>query len=1100
LFAAQNTDGYHASAQFDKKTPKRLGLRQKEGVMMDIRRCIAISNSTMGLMALVVLTSQPLFAQAVGNDRNTVYDPVLFNAMEYRMIGPYRGGRSTAVTGTPADPYTFFMGTTGGGVWKTEDAGSTWENISDGSFDVASIGAVEVAGADPNVIYVGTGSACIRGNVSAGRGVYKSDDGGKTWEFAGLRDAGQIGRIVVHPNDPDWVYLAVLGHAFGKSDERGVYRSKDGGATWDNVLFLSDSTGAADLAMNPRNPREIYAGMWRGERKPWALISGSEEAGVYKTTDGGDTWEKVGGGLPTGMVGKVGVTVSPANPDRVWALIEAEPEGGVYRSDDAGKTWQRVNQENKLRQRAWYYTHIYADPQDANTVYALNTRFYRSVDGGRTFEQIQVEHGDMHDLWINPNDPETMIVGDDGGGQVSLTGGKSWSTMNNQPTAELYGVTVDNAFPYRAYGAQQDNTTISVQAWSSSNTLHPKQFWFSVGGCETGPIALHPDYPNIVYAGCYGGVIDRFDRETGQIRNMVLYPQLQLAEAPRNLRYRFQWVSPIEVSPHDPTVVYHASQRVHRTRDGGMTWETISPDLTTNTPEHQDYPGGPINHDGTGVEVYNVIFALEVSPHSADVIWAGTDDGRVHISQDNGQTWTEITPREMPEFGTVNRIEVSPHRPGRAFLAVQRYRFDDFAPYVFRTNDHGESWELLTNGRNGIPGDHPVRVVREDPDRQGLLYAGTEFGLFVSFNDGRNWQSLQLNLPVTPVTGMQVRHKDLILSTQGRSFWVLDDVTPLHQITDEVASARMHLYQPRDAYRVNAGGEAERNAPEPLPGNALIHYYFAQAPEEEVRLDILDDQGRLVRSFTSDSAKVQEDDATAIPTDAGTNRTTWDLMYTSPDKVEAAVIWGYSGGVKAPPGTYRVRLNVGEESQTVSFRVLKDPRLANVTQQDFVEQFNLAIAIRDTLDEVYDAIRTVDAVRGQVTSIAERADAAGYGTELKAPAESIAVKLTSVEAELMQTKNQSNQDPIRFPSMLDNQYIALYEYVTGVDGYRYGGPEGKPTEGAYLLFDELNTEWAALRRRLKETIDTDVAQFNVTLAQLGVPAITVPGVRERPIP
>jgi photosystem II stability/assembly factor-like uncharacterized protein len=1068
----------------------------KEGVMMDIRRCVAVLGSTIGLVALLPLTPAPLVGQ---EDQNVVYDPALFSAMQYRMIGPYRGGRSTAVTGTSADPFTFFMGTTGGGVWKTDDAGSTWHNISDGQIEVGSIGAIDVANADPNVIYVGTGSACIRGNVSAGRGVYKSDDAGRTWKFAGLREAGQIGRIVVHPNDANWVYLAVLGHAFGKNEERGVYRSKDGGETWDRVLFLSDSTGAADLSMNPRNPREIYAGMWRGERKPWALISGSEEAGVYKTTDGGDTWEKLAGGLPTGMVGKVGVAVSPANPDRVWALVEAEPEGGVYRSDDAGKTWRRVNSENMLRQRAWYYTHIYADPQDANTVYALNTRFYRSVDGGQTFEMIPVEHGDMHDLWINPDDPETMVVGDDGGGQVSLNAGKSWSTMNNQPTAEFYGVTVDNAFPYRVYGAQQDSSTISVQAWSSNNTLHPKQFWMSVGGCETGPIALHPDYPNIVYAGCYGGVIDRFDREKDQIRNMVLYPQLQLAEAPRNLRYRFQWVSPIVVSPHDRNVVYHASQRVHRTTDGGMTWETISPDLTTNTLEHQDYPGGPINHDGTGVEVYNVIFSLAVSPHSADVLWAGTDDGRVHISRDNGTTWTEITPRDMPQYGTVNRLEVSPHQAGRAFLAVQHYRFDDFAPYVFRTNNYGQSWDLLTNGRNGIPGDHPVRVVREDPDRQGLLYAGTEFGLFVSFNDGRNWQSLQLNLPVTPVTGMQVMHKDLILSTQGRSFWVLDDVSPLHQITDQVASARMHLYTPRDAYRVNAGGTDGRTAPEVLPGNALIHYYFAEAPDGEVKLDILDEQGRTVRSMTSDSAATPEEE-TAIPAEAGMNRATWDLMYEGPRKVDAAVLWGYGGGVKAPPGTYRVRLTVGDESQTASIRVLKDPRLVDVTQQDFVEQFNLAIQIRDTLDQVYDAIRTVGTVRDQVKSIADRAEAAGYATDLKTSADAIAVKLTTVEEGLMQTKNQSGQDPIRFPSMLDNQYIALYEYVTGVDGYRYGGPEGRPTEGAYLRFDELNVEWAELRDRLKQTIDVDVAQFNARLEQLGVPAITVPGVPERPIP
>ena len=1051
------------------------------------------------LAGLMVAIGGGRHADAQQRDPNVSYAPALFGAMKYRMVGPFRGGRSTAVTGVRAERNTFYMGTTGGGVWKTSDAGETWANISDGFLSVASIGAVAVAEADPTVVYVGTGSACIRGNVSAGRGLYRSTDAGKTWTFIGLRDAGQVGRIVVHPKDANLVYVAALGHAFGKNAERGVFRTRDGGKTWEKVLFVSDSTGAVDLAMNPRNPREIYAGLWRGERKPWALISGATDGGVYKTTDGGDTWTKLGGGLPRGIVGRVGVTVSPANPDRVWAIVEAEPEGGVFRSDDAGATWQRVNNENRLRQRAWYYTHIYADPRDEHTVYVMNTGFYRSVDGGRTFEQISVLHGDMHAFWANPDDPDVLIVGDDGGAQVSLNGGKSWSSLDNQPTAELYDVAVDNAFPYRLYGAQQDNTTIRVPVWTSSNTIHPNEHWQFVGGCETGPVALHPDRPDVVYAGCYGGVIDRFDLARDQRRNMVLYPQLQLGQAPRDLKYRFQWVSPIVVSPHDPNVVYHGSQRVHRTTDGGMNWETLSGDLTTNTPEHQGFPGGPINHDGTGVEVYNTIFAIAVSPQSARVIWTGSDDGRVHVSRDEGRTWTDVTPRGMPRYGTVNRIELSPHQDGRAFVTVQRYRFDDFAPYVFRSNDFGASWEQLASGTNGIPADHPVRVVREDPDRRGLLYAGTEFGLFASFNDGRTWQSLQLNLPVTPVTGIQVRHQDLVLSTQGRSFWVLDDVTPLHQLTDEVARAPVHLFRPRDAVRANNRGDSDARSPDPAPRGAIVQYYFAEAPAEPVTLEVLDARGQVVRRYSSDSATAKDWDEPVIPAKAGMSRVTWDLTYPGPRKVPEAVVWGYQGGVQAPPGAYQVRLAVGGRSQTQPFQVLRDPRLADVTQADFDEQFRVAMAVRDSLNGLYDAIRQVRSVRSQLGEAVTRATSAGITTDLRPRADSIAGRLNEVLERLMQVSSRSGQDPIRFPGQLDNQYIALYENVAGTDEYRYGGPEGRPTPGAHERFADLNVQWAELRSRLQRLLDTDVAGFNATLQTLGVPAVAVPG-RPRLVP
>ncbi len=1045
--------------------------------------------------------AEPLDLRAQQPGANTVYDSTLYDGLRYRSVGPYRGGRSTAVTGVPGAVHTFLMGTTGGGVWKTDDAGMHWRNISDGHFG-GSIGSVAVAASDPNVIYVGTGSDDIRGNTSTGRGAWKSTDAGTTWTFIGLREAGQIGRIRVHPKDPDLVYAAALGHPFGKNPERGIFRSRDGGQSWEHVLALNDSTGASDLSMDPHNPRHLYAGMWRGERKPWALISGGPEGGLYKSTDGGDSWKKLEGGLPSGIVGKVGVDVSAANPDRVWAIIQHEPDGGVWRSDDAGETWKRVNSDNSLRQRAFYYTQVVADPNDENTVWGLNVRLHRSIDGGVTFEQIQVPHGDVHDLWIHPEDSRIMVVGDDGGGQVSLNGGASWSTYLNQPTAEFYDVIVDNAFPYRLYAGQQDNSTISVPAWHSKSNLNTRSEWENIGGCETGPIGLHPDSPEVIYGGCYSGIIDKWDRRTQQRRWITIYPEEQSGEAAYNLKFRFQWVSPIVVSPHDPDVVYHASQYVHRTTDGGMTWETISPDLTTNDRERQDYAGGPVDRDITGVEVFNTVFSLAVSSHSSEVIWAGSDDGRVHVTRDGGSTWTDVTPPGMPARGTVDEIDLSASRPGRALVAVQRYREDDWRPYIFRTNDYGGSWELLTSGNNGIPADFPVRTVREDPGREGLIYAGTEFGVFVSFNDGRSWQPLQLNLPITPVTGMRVAHDDLILATQGRSFWILDDLTPLRQLDADVAGSAMHLFAPRNATRgSNADSLQARGewAPEPLPGKALIHYYFAAPPAGAVEVRIQDSDGRLVRAFTSDSARADEERMVRIPAKAGMNRMSWDLTYDGPEVLKGAVISGYSGGVKAPPGSYRITLTAGDESRSRSLQVQADPRLTSVTQADYEEQLRLGMAIRDSASRIYDAARAIGTVREQLSDLGERLAEAGYPAQLKLSADSLAAALTAVEEDLRQVKNQSNQDALRYPPKLDNQYLVLYAFVNGVDNYSFGGPEGRPTAGAYERLDDLNAQWATLRVRLRELFDTEVPAFNEELERSGVPAIILPSEDSRPL-
>ncbi|MFO7894790.1 MAG: hypothetical protein R6U63_13730 [Longimicrobiales bacterium] len=1030
-----------------------------------------------------------------------MHDPALFEALEYRLIGPYRGGRVTAVDGVPSSPRTFFMGSTGGGVWKTVDAGESWQNVSDGWLEVASIGAVEVADADPSVLYVGTGSACIRGNVSTGRGVYRSRDGGRSWTFVGLPEAGLIGKVVTDPRDPDVVYVAALGHPFGPNPERGVYRSRDGGESWERVLFVSDSTGAVDLAIDPVNPRTIYAAMWRAERKPWTLIDGAREGGIYRSRDGGDSWTQLTAGLPEGPLGRIGLSVSASAPDRVWALVTAEPGGGVFRSDDGGDSWTRTSRDRRLRTRGWYYAHITADPTDPNTVWVENAGFYRSIDGGETFHRRPVPHGDVHDLWIHPEDPDVMVVGNDGGAQVTLTGGESWSTMHNQPTAEMYRVEVDHQWPYRVYGAQQDNSTISVPS-ASVGALTPESEWYDVAGAESGHIAVHPEDPNTVYSGNYIGRIDRYDHRTGRSRNVILYPQMQDGVAPKNLKYRFQWNAPIEISPHNPDVVYHASNYVHRSRDGGMTWETLSADLTTDTEWQQELPGEPIQHDHTGVEVYNTVFALAESPITAGEIWAGSDDGLVHISRDDGATWTEITPRDMPEGGTVNVIEPSSHRPGRAYMAVYRYREDDWHPYIFRTDEWGERWRLLTDG-NGIPVDHPVRVVREDPEREGLLYAGTEFDLFISFDGGGYWQSFRQNLPVTPITDLAVHRGDLVVATQGRSFWILDDLSPVRQMSRAVEATvvdGVHLFAPRPAYQLNLRGFRGDRAPEPAPAGALIHFGVSDAVAEVdgVRLELLDETGEVVRVFAQDPDAAAEaldplehgvwtGEIDRLDVKPGINRFIWDLQLPGPTVIEGSVMsLGYTGGMWASPGRYTVRLVAGDEVVEEPLEVRTDPRL-EVEPGALQARFELTRAVRDKVTEVHDAIARLRSVRTQAAGIADRVRAGADTAAARAvrrAADSLAARLTPIEEALIQTRNEVGQDPLNFPPKLDNQLVYLYGHVNAA--------YGAPTAGSYERWEDLEAEVAPYLEALRSVLDGAVPRFNALLAEYGVAGIVVP--------
>jgi photosystem II stability/assembly factor-like uncharacterized protein len=715
--------------------------------------------TTMGIILTIIGSFFNIQAQQETKPASQ-YDARLFKALQWRSIGPYRGGRSVAVAGHPNQPYTFYFGVTGGGVWKTNDGGVTWLNISDGIFKTGSVGAIAVAESDPNVIYVGMGEACIRGNVSPGDGVYKSEDAGKTWRHVGLTDTQTIGRIRVHPDNSDIVYVAALGHAFGPHAERGVFRSKDGGKTWDKILFKDDKTGAIDLVLDPSNPRIIYATLWEAYRNPWSMSSGGPGSSLHQSTDGGDSWSDItnNDGLPKGVKGRIGVTVSPAQPDRVWAMVEAD-EGGLFRSDNGGKTWRKMNEDRRLRQRAWYYTHIYADPKDPETVYVLNVQFLKSVDGGKTFDRtISVPHGDNHDLWIDPNNPMRMINGNDGGANVTYNGGVTW-TEQDQATAQFYHVTVDNQFPYRVYGAQQDNSTIGIASRTTGFGID-RTDWNAVGGCESGYIAVRPDDPNIVYAGCYGGYISRYDHRTRQEQEISVWPESPIGWGAGDLKYRFQWTAPIVISPHDPHVLYACGNHVFKSMDEGMSWQIISPDLTRNDKSKQAPSGGPITKDNTSVEYYNTIFALAESPKQKGLLWAGTDDGRIHISKNAGGSWDEVTPKDLPEWALISIIEASPHDPATAYVAATRYKLDDFKPYIYKTNDYGKTWKIITAG---IPNIEYTRVVREDPHRRGLLYAGTERGVHVSFNDGDRWQSLQLNLPATPIHDLVIQPRTIFL-------------------------------------------------------------------------------------------------------------------------------------------------------------------------------------------------------------------------------------------------------------------------------------------------------------------------------------------------
>ncbi len=886
--------------------------------------------------------------------------PLAKDALRWRMVGPVRGGRVTTVTGVPQQPFTFYMGSTGGGVWKTTDAGLQWRNVSDPFFACGSMGSIDVADSDPNVVYAGTGSDGIRSNVSLGCGVYRSRDAGATWQFVGLKDVGQIGAVVVHPTNPDIVWVAAIGDPFKPTPQRGIYKTTDGGATWRQVLRLSDSTGAADLELKPDDPSVVYATMWRAERKPWTIISGAHEGGFYRSADGGETWTKVTAGLPDSLVGKGDLAVSAADPKRVYLLLEAKPGAGLYRSDDAGLTWRRTSDRADLTARAFYYLNVDADPTNADVVYVSNEPFLKSTDGGATFRVAPTPHGDNHDLWINPRNPAIMVQSNDGGANVSLDGGATWTTQYNQPTAEIYQVAVDSQWPYRIYGAQQDQGATHVVPSlppTASRVDDPLMQWHPAGGCETGPAVPNLRDPEIVYVACKGQ-FSRFNLRTGQEQAYWVGAQSLYGNDPKDLVYRFQRVSPLATSPHDARTIYFGSQYVHRTRDEGRTWERISPDLTANEPDKQVISGTPITRDVTGEEYYSTLYAIAESPLEPGVIWAGANDGPISVTRDGGKTWTRVTPPDLPPGGRVQTIAPSPHRRGTAYVAVLRHLLGDYRPYVYRTTDYGRTWTRLTDGANGVPADHPTRVVREDPVRPGLLYLGTEYGFFVSFDDGAHWQDLRLNLPVTPVTDLVVHRNDLVISTQGRALWILDDVTPLHALRDADTAAAVVLYRPRPAVRMRWERWDDRpDLPQVPPMGAPITYLL-KAPASKVTLDILDGTGRVIRSFASDGAGAgraaggrRRGTALVLPTSPGMHRVTWDYSLAGPRGADG--VPEPTGGPMVVPGTYRLRLTADGTTVEQPLEIRIDPRVAadGVTSADLRSQFTLAMQVQDAIGD-----------------------------------------------------------------------------------------------------------------------------------------------------
>jgi len=1053
-----------------------------------------------------------------------IADSAALSTVTWRNLGPQRGGRSVAVAGSASRPQEYYMGTTGGGVFKTTDGGDTWNPVSDRYFG-GTIGAIAVSESNPDVVYVGGGEFPIRGNVSHGDGVYKSTDAGRTWTYMGLVETRQIAKIRIHPRNPDVVYVAALGPVFGPSPNRGVFKSTDGGKTWNKVLFRNDTTGAVDLSMDPNNPEVLYAGLWTAYRKPWQLVSGGSGSGIFKSVDGGRTWKELtrNPGMPAGIIGNVGVSVSPANSQRVFAIIEAD-SGGVFRSDDGGDTWLRLNGDRNLRQRAWYYSRIFADPKDENTVWVDNVQLWKSTDGGKTFPRPTfTPHGDHHDLWIAPNDPRRLGSADDGGVSISTDGGQHWTALD-YPTAQFYHVVTTNHFPYRVCGAQQDNSTVCMPSRPEFGS--DLQDFYDVGGGESGYIAVRPDKPDIVFAGSYGGLLTRMDTRTGITRNVNPWPLNPMGHDAKDAKYRFQWTFPIVISPHDPNTLYVGSSVIFKSTDEGGSWTAISPDLTRHDPATLGASGGPITKDQTSVEYYATVFTIAESPVEKGVIWSGSDDGLVQVTRDAGATWTNVTPKDLPEWARISMIDASNHAKGTAYVAANRYQMNDYAPYLYKTTDYGKSWTRITDG---IAASEFTRVVREDPERAGLLYAGTERGVWVSFDDGGHWQRLQRNLPPVPVHDLAIKDGDLVAATHGRGFWILDDLSTIRQFAAGLTGQDLHLFKPRDTYRIVAGGFGPGGPAITGWDGAVINYWLKQAGQK-VTIEFLDAKGQLLRRFSSeqdsvaradslrqvadrasrDAANKRKADSLAalgvltaayrpdttdtrpqvggwryqppprVPNKAGMNRFTWYLRGEDAQGFAGMIFWAAgTTGPTIPPGTYSVRITAGDKTESQTFQVLRDPR-ANATQGDLDAQYAFLVQVRDRTTEANNAVRTIRNVKAQLED--RRAKAGSKGAALDKLASALSAKLSSVEEEIYQVKNRSGQDPLNYPIRLNNQLAAL----AGVAG----STEARPTAQSYEVFKLLSAQLDEQLKRLSDALGSDLSAVNAELGRLGLDKIT----------
>lgn len=1010
------------------------------------------------------------------------FDTTLLGSMSYRLIGPFRGGRSCTVTGIKGNSNVYYMGSTGGGVWKTTNAGNTWKNISDGFFG-GSIGAVAVSESDPNVIYVGGGEETVRGNTSFGYGVWKSEDAGTSWKSIGLDKTRFTGRIRIHPTNPDVVYVASMGNIFAPHPDRGVFKSVDGGKNWKKVLFVNDTVGAVDLCLDPNNPRIIYATTWKIRRTPYSMESGGHGSGLWKSTDSGETWKNISAnkGLPAGIWGISGVAVSPVNSDRIYTIIEND-NGGVYRSDDAGITWTAQSNDRNLRQRAWYYSRIYADTKDKDIVYVMNVSYHKSKDGGKTFTSMNANHGDHHDLWIASENNQRMIIADDGGGQISNDGGESWSTYENQPTAQFYRVTTDNSFPYRIYVAQQDNSTLRIYHRTEGASITTNDWETSAGG-ESGHLAVDPLNNDIVYGGSYDGLLERTDHSKKVERSVDVHPDNPMGHGAEGAKYRFQWNFPIFFSPHNPKKLYAASNNLHVTYDGGQTWELISPDLTTNDKSKMGPSGGPITKDNTSVEYYCTIFAAAESPRVKDLIWAGSDDGLVHVTKDGGKNWTNVTPPGMPKWTMINSMEPDPHTDGGCYFAATGYKQGDFAPYIYKTEDYGKTWQKITTGIND---EHFTRVVRTDPKRKGLLYAGTETGMYISLDDGKSWSSFQLNLPIVPITDLTIKNDNLIVATQGRALWIIDDLSPLHQYKSEISKSDIHLFKPLDAYRMGGVGGFFRGGNSLLngvnhPGGALFSFYLPDAPgkNDTVKLTIHEASGKLIKTFSNYPKDGEEN----LPVKKGANKFNWNLRYPNAKGFEGLVMWaGSLVGPMAAPGDYQVKLNAKKGTSSQTFKVIQNPNSTR-SAEDIQKQVDFINQNNQKLTETHQTIADIRALRTQLSSYRDKIKDDPSMKDVLMRIKNIDSSMTVLEESLYQTKNRSNQDPLNFPVRLNNK-LAYLNSITNKGDF-------PPTQSSYTVQTEMVTKINENIFKWQDLLNKEVPALNELIKSKAIDPISI---------